>query len=104
MGPGRLGWRCLQKPKARLGKFPIGRTPFHFGNHCSPRVGYKQKLASIEASMFVSRAQPMQAGIYELPTNVNEAFGPHYGENDFAVGHESRLAAALNVELGNPAV
>jgi hypothetical protein len=61
-------------------------------------------LASVEAGMFVPRAQAMKAGVHNFAANLNEAIGAHYRENDLALGHESRLATAFNVELGNAAV
>lgn len=61
-------------------------------------------FASVEAGMFVPRAQAVQAGVHNFAANLDEAIGPHYGENNFAIGHESRLAAALYIELGNAAV
>ncbi len=54
--------------------------------------------------MFMPRPQAMQTGVDELPANVNETIGPHHGEYDLAFGHESRLTAALDVELGNAAM
>ncbi len=79
-------------------------APFHFGNHRSPRISNEKQLAAIESGMRMSRAQAVQAGIHQLPTNFDETAGPHYGENNLAVRNEAGFTPPLDVELSDLSV